>query len=559
MRIIKEIKSAFSYIRWLKDDIKPFWGGLFLIILMGMIASSSAVLSAVLSKHIIDSAVSGNLSTAMLVGGFYVLLVVVNMGLNLYSNFLSIRIVEAMSNRMRQRFFKKFMKTDWLELSEYHSGDLITRMTSDVGAITNVVVNTVPSIASLGIQLLTAFLVLIHYDVRLGLLAFIMGPLMVIFSRLWGRKLKHLQLKTQESESLYRSYIQETIQNLLIIKCFGLESHSQRTLQSLHENRMVWILKRNLVSMSANATLGMGYWVGYLLAFGWGAYGISKKTITFGVMTAFLQLVNQVQSPFQGLARTIPQIITSMASIDRLKELEGLNMETSSGKVPMYGEVGINIQNTSFCYKDGQTVLNGISVDIKSGDIVALVGSSGEGKTTIIRLILALLKPNQGEITLVDRFGSTYPISADTRSLISYVPQGNTLFSGTIADNLRFGNINATFDEMREVVSDAGVWDFIEKLPDGLNTVIGEKGLGLSEGQAQRIAIARAFLKKSPILILDEATSALDVTSEMHVLKSVKKHMKNCTCIVITHRPSAVKICSRILRLQNGVLFEDTV
>lgn len=558
MKINKEAKAVLSYIKWVKSDIRHFLGGLSLILLIQVLSSSTNVITAVLSKTIIDSGVSGKLTSAMLAGGAFIFIVFMGMGMNLYSSYLSVRIAEAMSNRMRQNFFKRFMKTYWLELSSYHSGDLITRMTSDIGAVTNVIVNVIPGIVYLGIQLLTAFFVLMHYDIRLGLLAFIMGPTIVVFSRLLGRRLKLLQRKTQESESLYRAYIQESIQNMLIIKCFGLENHSQARLQALHENRMVWILKRNTVSLMTNAILSSGYWLGYLLAFGWGVYGISRKTITFGVMTVFLQLVNQVQAPFQGLAKTIPQIISSMASIDRLRELEVLSPEITSEHIPIAGGVSIEVKNIHFQYKENQTILDNVSAKIKPGEIVALVGPSGEGKTTIVRLLLSLLIPDQGELNLIDRFGKSYTISASTRSLISYVPQGNTLFSGTIAENLRFGNIEATDEEMKEATRDAGIWNFIEELPEGLGTVIGEKGLGLSEGQAQRIAIARAFLRKTPILILDEATSALDGDSEMHVLLSVKRNMNNRICIVITHRTSVLNICTKVLRLKAGALIEET-
>jgi ATP-binding cassette, subfamily B, bacterial len=557
MGSLKDLKHVIKYMKWLKEYVKPLMGWLILIILLDSGSSIAGVSISIVSKNIIDSATSGKLDRVFLIGVLYVLIVLINMGMGLLSSFYSVRVTEEMSNKIRQGFYSKFMKAEWSELSEFHSGDLVTRMTSDVSSITSVVVGTVPAIISLGVQLLAAFLVLVRYDARLGILAFVIGPSVVLLSRLWGRKLKQLQLKTQESESAFRAFIQETIQNLLIIKCFVREDSSRETLQSLHENRMVWIKRRNLYSMTANATLRLGYWFGYLLAFGWGAYGIYKKTISFGTMTAFLQLVGQVQGPFMGLARTIPQIITSMASIDRLLELEKLDNEISTGELPNCDSVGVTIKNVSFSYKDGQKIIDNISFNVCSGEIVALVGPSGEGKTTIIRLILALLKPSEGRIYLTSKYGETWEVASKVRSIISYVPQGNTLFSGTIADNLRFGKFDATFEEMRSAAQDACVWEFIDKLPDKFDTVIGERGLGLSEGQAQRIAIARAFLKKAPILILDEATSALDVNSELHVLKSVKKHMENCTCIVITHRPSALEICTRILRIENGKLTEQ--
>lgn len=559
MKIKNELKKLFSYIYWLKDDIKPFTKSIILINAMMAFGSLSGVAIAIASKNVIDNAVAGSLEKSLVGAIFFAGIVVLTMGINVCSSLITVRVSETMSNKMRQRFFKRFMRTEWEPLSKYHSGDLLTRMTSDVGTITSGIVNVIPGILALGVQLIAAFGTLFHYDSKLAVTAFVMAPIMLLFSRVWGRKLKHIQIKVQESESTYRSYIQEALQNLLIIKSFRLEDQSQSSLQGLHEKRMVWILKRNRVSLTASTILGLGYWAGYFLAFMWGAIRISQKAITFGTMTVFLQLVGQVQGPFIGLARSIPQIISMMASIDRLKEVENIEQEKTVGDIPKLDAVGMSIRDTSFNYTDGERVLNKISAEIHPGEIVALVGPSGEGKTTVIRLILALLQPNEGNVCFIDKKGSAYEVSPETRDWISYVPQGNTLFSGTIADNLKYGNPEATFEEMKDAVTAASAWEFIEKLPNGLDTIIGEKGLGLSEGQAQRISIARAFLKNAPFLILDEATSALDAKSEMHVLGAIKNLKSNCTCLVITHRPSALKICSRVLRLENGFLKEDIV
>lgn len=240
-------------------------------------------------------------------------------------------------------------------------------------------------------------------------------------------------------------------------------------------------------------------------------------------------------------------------------ELEAMEREGEAEPVPALQAVGIRFHNTGFSYNDEQPVLENVSVQINPGETVALIGTSGEGKTTLIRLLLALLRPRTGEVSFFDGQGHTYRVTAATREWITYVPQGNTLFSGTIADNLHYGKPEASYQDMERAARAAGAWNFIKKLPQGLDTVIGEKGLGLSEGQAQRIAIARAFLKQAPVLILDEATSALDVQTEMHILNSVKNLGYTCTCLIITHRPSARKICSRVFKLQEGVLLEEAV
>jgi len=404
-----------------------------------------------------------------------------------------------------------------------------------------------------------SFVTLLYYEPRLAFIAFILGPSTVLFSRIWGRRLKRLNIKVQESESLYRSYIQEAIQNFIIIKCFGLEKNSQDTLQGLHLNRMKWILKKNKTTLSADMVISMGFWAGYFLAFSWGIVRLAQKAISFGTLTAFLTLVQQIQAPFVGLARTFPQIIALVASTERLMELEKMQMEKSASRVPKLEKVGIDFQRVSFYYNDEKPVLDNITVNIAPGQMVALIGPSGVGKTTMIRLLLALLQPSEGEVFYTDTAGRHYEVTAATRDWVTYVPQGNTLFSGTIADNLRSGKLDATAEEMEKAARAACAWGFIQELPQGLDTKIGESGQGLSEGQAQRIAIARAFLRKAPVMILDEATSALDMETEMNVLKSIKDLSDNFTCLIITHRQTALKMCSRVLKIQDGALSERNI
>ncbi|HEX9063428.1 MAG TPA: ABC transporter ATP-binding protein, partial [Clostridia bacterium] len=438
------------------------------------------------------------------------------------------------------------------------SGDILTRLTSDVSSVAGGVINTMPSIIALFVQLITAFFTLFYFEPYLALLAFVLGPVTILFSRFWGRKIKKLQVKVQESESAYRSYIQEALQNLLVIKSFRLEEMSESDINALHQKRMQWIISRNKTSILASTVLGAGYWAGYFMAFAWGAMRLAQKATTFGTLAAFLQLVQQVQGPFLGLSRTVPQVIASIASAGRLMELEEIPLEKANGFGELPESVGIELQDVDFGYSDESEILRKVSVNVRPGEIVAVMGPSGEGKTTIIRLILALASPQGGRVLFKGTNGCEYSACAETRDLIAYVPQGNTLFSGTIEENIRCGNKNAALEEIKNAAVAASAWDFISELDEGLNTVIGERGIGLSEGQAQRIAIARAILRNAPILILDEATSALDVESEMHVLEAIKNTASQRTCIVVTHRPSALKICNRVLRLEKGNLLDVT-
>ncbi|OCZ49465.1 ABC transporter ATP-binding protein [Dehalobacter sp. TeCB1] len=556
MIIKDEFIKGIHFIRWIKPDIMPFIPMLICILLISCTGGLFGVAIAILSKHMIDYAVAGELARAGFVGIAFAGAIILNLLLSIGNSLLSIRVSEAFSNAMRQRFFKRLLETEWLPLSSYHSGDLITRLTSDVGNITNSIVGVIPGIFALGVQMVASLMTLLYYDPRLAVIAFILGPSTVLLSRVFGRKLKTLNIKVQESESLYRSNIQEAIQNFIIIKAFRLEKHHSDVLQGLHQNRMEWILKKNRVTLSANMIISAGFWTGYLVAFGWGIFRLSQKAISFGTLTAFLTLVQQVQTPFVGLARTFPQIIAMLASTERLRELEKMALEKREGQVPKLKDVGISFQQMSFFYTEEKEtpVLDKITLEIAPGELVALVGPSGVGKTTLIRLVLALLRPSEGEVYFTDNTGKRYEVTAATREWITYVPQGNTLFSGTIAANLRSGKLGATPDEMEKALLAACAWDFIQELPNGMNTVIGEDGHGLSEGQAQRIAIARAFLKKAPVMILDEATSALDMETELEVLKAIKDFSSRCTCLLITHRQTALKMCSRILKIDNGKL-----
>ncbi|WP_052090375.1 ABC transporter ATP-binding protein [Desulfosporosinus sp. HMP52] len=557
MFIKNEIWNIWEFIGWIKPDIRSFLPGLAFILLINILGALMGVATAIASKNMVDYAVANQLNLAGMAAAIFAGIIIINLLMRVWESLLSLRIVESFSNVMRQRIFKRLLDTQWQPLSAYHSGDLLTRLTSDVDNITNCLVNVIPGFFYLGVQLIASFLTLLHYEPKLAVLALVMGPSTVILSRVWGRRLKHLHVKVQESESSYRSYIQEAIQNFVIIKSFCLERHNHNVLQSLHEKRMEWIIERNRFSLAANNTLALGYWAGYFLAFGWGAVRLSQRAISFGTMTAFLQLVQQVQTPFMGLARTFPQIIAMIASAERLRELEKMELEKNEEGLPKLKSVGVSFRQASFYYDKGKMILNRISTEILPGQLVALVGSSGEGKTTLIRLLLALLRPCEGEVCFTECGGGRYEASAATRQWVTYVPQGNTLFSGTIADNLRSGKADATRAEMEKATRGACAWNFIQELPQGLDTVIGERGHGLSEGQAQRIAIARALLKRAPVMILDEATSALDTETELNILSSIKDLGYRCTCLVITHRMSALSICSRVLRIKDGKLIEE--
>lgn len=550
------MKSFFNISKWIVGQIRPFILSLTFIILLGAFGSLSSVGFAIASKSIIDAVTEGNLSRAAIIGFVFLIIVIINIVIHRIDSILSGHILEAITNSLRRRVFNGILHSNWRGVSKYHSGDLLTRMTSDIGVLSNVIVNVVPSMVSLGVQFIGAFIVLILYEPALALTACILGPAGVIFSRLFGRKLKKLHIRLQETEGEYRSKINEAIQNLIVVKAFGLEDRNISLVENIQEERLQLVASRSRASSGVNAVLSAGYWLGYLISFSVGAYLISKGTGTFGTFTAFIQLIGQVQWPFEGLAYKLPQLISASASAERLMELEFLDMEEEHDRLPQYSTPGIEFQNIAFKYDSNKPVLDNVSFKIYPGEIAAIIGPSGEGKTTIIRLILALILPEYGQIYFSSAKGDRILCNPSCRKLISYVPQGNTLFSGSIRENLYLGNSDANEFELIKALKDSSAWEFIEELPDGMETVIGERGIGLSEGQAQRIAIARALIRKTPILIFDEATSALDMDTEMKILTTIKGLKENPTCIIITHRVSVMKACNKVLNLKAGKIIE---
>ncbi len=555
--MMKSLKKYISIIKWSVKDLNLFIGSVVLILVLESLTPLASVASAFASQRLIDSAVAVDFKAAFSSGIVMVCFVLSSLLFSALATLLSVRTLEAFSNHMRQRMFEQISKTEWLYISQYHSGDLLTRLTSDIGMVANGVINIVPQIVSLGVQLVVAFFALCYYDIYLAIFTFALSPVTIIFSRIVGRKLKHLQIKIQESESKYRSYIQEIIENITIIKSFRLEEKSKGNIGNLHRERMKWVIKRNTTGVIASSILGVGYWAGYFLAFAWGTVRLAKKASSYGTMTAFLLLVEQIQDPFIGLSRTLPQVIAMFASAERLIEIEELQKEKDYEKLPIPYSVGIQFKGVSFAYKKEVPILHEISFAIESGDTIGLIGFSGEGKTTLIRILLALVYPDKGNVLFVDSYGKEYESSTATRDWIAYVPQSNILFSGTIIENIRYGCLDASEDDIIQAAKAACAWEFINELPDGLHTFIGENGVGLSEGQAQRIAITRALIRKVPLLILDEATSSLDADTETKILESIGSLDGLRTCIFITHRESVLKICNRVFRVDEGHLCED--
>lgn len=555
-----QIKKVIKYTKWITAQTKSSFLPLILLVAIGIISSLTSIMVALETKKLFDSAQFGLLDGLMVSGLTIIGIVILQMLVESFAKVFSSKISVALSNRLRSKLFAKLTRARWTDFAKYHTEDLLTRMTNDIETVVSSVTMAVPAIIGLFFSLCASAVVLIMFDPYLALLAFILGPLSVILTRLFGRKMSEYHLRLQETESESRSFIQERLKNMPVVKAFRLEAGSTSILSLLLSKKLDWIVKRSKVTAISSALLALSYWLGFLLAILWGSIQLSRGNATFGTITVYLQLVGKIQEPFIGMAYAVPQIIMMYASAGRLIQLFDIKEELPASGQLDWTSAGIRAEDLGFRYDNDTSVFEKASFDIKPGQFVAIVGASGEGKTTVTRLLLSLLEPETGSLSFHNpATGDSVPSGPSTRSLISYVPQGNTLFSGTIAENVMLGNSGATSEEMIDALKKACIWDFIESLPEKAETKIGESGYGLSEGQAQRIAIARALLGKKPVLILDEATSALDSATELALLNSLASIEPRPTCIVITHRKAALDFCDRIFAIEKGCISEKTI
>lgn len=517
-------------------------------VVIGLLSVVVSLAQVTAVRHAIDvasGAAGGNLYWAVAVMGLLILCdFMLNIGSTWVQNILGIRA----RNRMQQRMLDRILRSQWHGKEHFHSGDVLNRLEFDVVNVVDFLTQTIPNTLSVLAMFVGAFCYLFAMDAVLALITVAIIPVFIGLSRVYVNRMRKLTKDVRAEDSRVQSVLQETIQHRMLIKTLESETMMVNRLEQTQGVLRHKVVKRTVFSVFSNTILNIGFALGYLVAFLWAAVRMSANSLSFGGMTAFLQLVNRIQSPARSLTRLVPAFVSVFTAAERLMELEESPLDEQGEPVALEAPCGIRLAHVDYAYEDGEDVLRDLSFDFKPGTCTAVLGETGAGKTTLIRLILGLIMPKNGKAEIYSSVNNSSLLSPLTRCNLAYVPQGNTLLSGTVRDNLRLGKLSATDEEMKEALR-MSCAEFLFDMPDGLDTICGEQGTGLSEGQAQRIAIARALLRDCPVLLLDEATSALDPDTERQLLSNILSD-KRRTVIFITHRLAVKDYCDQTLTIE---------
>lgn len=546
-----------SPVKWLFKTSKPERVKLIVLILANAVFSVLSILFALAMKEVVDGAVDGNksklITAAIAIGS----IVILQFAFRCIINGLTEHVRGKLEMRYKARVFSKILQKKHDKINVYHSGELMNRLTSDVSVVSDGITSIVPTIVASVARLTCAIIVLVILDWIFAVAFVIAGAMVFFVLALIRGKLKNLHKKSQESEGKVRSYMQECIENLLAVKVFAVNDKIEEQSDNLQKDNFRIKMKRKNYAVLGNASYNLIFSAGYIFALIYGGFRLLNDANFYGSLTAILQLVNNVQVPFMSLSNIFPKYYSMVASAERLIEIEMIESEPvgeMKDRDNLYAQMkGIAVEDLCFTY-DRDRVLKNANLYINKGDFVVISGTSGIGKSTLIKLMLGVYPLEQGSL-YID--GDTkIPLDCSTRTLFSYVPQGNMVFSGTLRENVTFINRDATEEQILEALRISRADKFISELPEGLNTYVGENGVGLSEGQVQRIAIARALLTGAPVLLLDEATSALDEDTEREVLNNLSE-IKGITLIIISHKKSALSICNRKIRIKDKRIIEE--
>lgn len=538
-------------------DIRWIWrlsygrrGTLALCSLIEIANMAVSILFVWLSKHLIDIATGASDGNIATYAAYLATCIVAQLALSAFSTRVEARQEIRMRSDIRCRLFSRIMESRWTGKESLHSGDTLNRLMEDVSEVSETVCIIVPKLSGAIAQLFMATYFVYRIDWKLAIILFLTMPVAIALSKSCVLKLRRLNRDIKDSDSKVQSHIQDNIQHRTLISALEHTNTSITELEDKQSELTDKVMVKTDYSLFARTMIRLGFSGGYALVLIWGVLGLQSGTLTFGMMAAFLQLVGQIQRPAIEMSREIPGFIKTLASAQRLSELDSLPQESKENSVMIAGTAGIKVESISFAYPDSnRKIFDNLSYNFKPGSLTAICGETGIGKSTLIRLILAQLEPETGSISLYSDVNNAMEKARPaTRCNFVYVPQGNTLISGTIRDNLLIGNPNAGDVEMREALHTA-VADFVFDFPNGLDTICGESGAGLSEGQAQRIAIARGLLRPGSILLLDEPSSALDKETEAKLFSRLESSAENKTVIINTHRDATSRLCNNTLQL----------
>lgn len=543
--------------KWILGYSGKYKKAICLYILAGMFGTAFSLVSAIAGKQLIDIVTGAHADRILVIALLMVVAAFLGVCLNSFISRISLKISIDIQNDIQKDMFKKIHNADWLHLEDYHSGDILNRFSNDVSVVANNAITWLPNFIISLFQLIAIFCVIFYFDPVMAFISLASAPVLILVSRLLMERLREYSKRVRQLNSEIMAFEQEAFAGMNTIKSFGISAKYLASLIKWQAKYKECNLGYNMFTIKANILL---YTVGMIAqygSFGWGIYRLWTHYITYGEMTLFISQSSRLASSFNSMVSLIPTVLNSSVAAGRIMELLDLPQEVlmkeQTDRIAKYADMGysLKLSNVSFSYDKNRDILTGADFEAHPNEIVAIVGASGRGKTTLLRIILGLIYPDTGEAVMTDCTGSTVVLNAGVREYISYVPQGNTIFSGTIADNMRMVKEDATDEEIEAALACACAGDFVRELPDGIYTEIGEHAKSLSEGQAQRIAIARAVLRDAPVFLFDEATSALDVATEKEVLSNIIAKRKNKTCIVATHRLAVLDVCHRIYRIDN--------
>ena len=553
------LKELAAQIRWMGRYFRRFRMTVLVHILLGIAGIAMGLGSSVASKYLIDAVVGHGTGVIGAAIAWMIGMMLGKIGLKALSSRIGAILNIKVHNEVQADVYQKILFADWQSLEEFRSGDLLNRLSSDVGTLSGGIVNFLPALLSAGMQFVGSFAIMVFYDPAMAVIALLGVPVSLVCSKTMARRMWNYNHELKEASSDVMSFHQDSFRNITNIKAFGISEQFVGRMTHMQEKYRDAYLSYNRFSVNAAAFLSLVGMVVAVSTFGWGVYRLWSGVITYGTMTLFLQMASTLSASFSSLVNMIPSFVSLSTSTGRVMAVTELPAEdpVQSEAFRQETEFAVKLSDVTFSYHDGNPVLSNVEITAAPGDLVALTGPSGEGKTTVLRILLGLVNAEKGSARLVGSSGREYPLSAATRSAFSYVPQGASMFTGTIRDNLTMVAPEATEEELWEALHAACADGFVKELPDGLDHMLGSRESGLSEGQGQRLAVARALLRGAPILLLDEATSALDEITESRMLRRVMRSGRVRTCILVTHRPGAMKYCTRGYRIQNGQVQEE--